>query len=93
MNSRIYIGLLEFKPGVIPKLNQKHHITEDEVRANLQYPAQVDAGHEDHPEHGSRWIALVHVGDKSLFAALDPLPFWEGENAETWEVRTAYWLE
>lgn len=88
----IYIALLEFKDGAIPKLCQKHHVTEDEVRALLQWPAQPKARYDDHEEYGPRWLALAYHDGEPFFAVLDPLPAWEGENAEVWELRTAYWL-
>lgn len=94
MSGRIYIGHLEVDAEVIAKLNQKHSITEEEARAYLQWPARVLAAFDNDPRHGPRWVALVYTSDgDALFAALDPVPPWEGEKADTWRLRTAYWLE
>ncbi len=92
MRTSIYIAKLAIEPEVIPKLCQKHFVTEDEVRGLLEWPARPRAAEEDHPDYGVRWIALVYAQGSAFLAALDPLPDWEGANAELWRLRSAYWL-
>lgn len=89
----IYIGLTIVDPGVIPKLNEKHQVTEAEVKEALQWPAKVRAALENDPKHGERWVALAEVGSgRPLIAWLLPAPDWAGEQADTWVVKTARWV-
>jgi hypothetical protein len=92
MASSIYIAWLDIDQETIAKLCQQHHVTEDEVRALLQWPARPQARYDDDEVHGPRWLALAYHEGNPFFAALDPLPEWEGENAELWSLRSAYWL-
>lgn len=90
----IHIGLLVIEGDVVAKLAQKHFITEDEVRGLLQWPARVLAVFDEDEVHGPRWVALAYTDSGAgFFAALDPLPPWEDENADTWRLRTAYWVD
>lgn len=93
MKQRIHVGRLDIASDVVAKLCQKHGISEDEVRALIEWPAVVRAAYDDDDLHGPRWLALVFTsGGDRFFAVLDPVPPWEGENADTWRLRTAYWL-
>ena len=89
----IYIGQVIIDPSIVLKLNAKHQITADELREALQWPANVQVGPEIHPEHGLRWIALATTAaSRQVIAALLPAPYWAGEMADTWVVKTARWV-
>lgn len=84
---------LEFRPDGLSKLSGKHHVTEDDVRALLQWPARPRVAFDTDPEHGPRWVALVVLaGGAEFFAALLPVPWYDGDSATRWELVTAYWL-
>lgn len=84
---------LDIRPGGLAKLAGKHNLTEDEVRGLLQWPARVRIAFDTDPEHGPRWVALVVApGGAEFFAALLPIPPYDGDSATRWELVTAYWL-
>jgi hypothetical protein len=89
----IYIGGVIIDPSIVAKLNTKHQVTQDELREALQWPAEVQVVREVHPEHGLRWIALATTAtSREVLATLLPAPYWEGEEADTWVVKTARWV-
>lgn len=89
----IYIGLAIVDPGVVPKLNEKHNVTEQDVKEALQWPAIVRTAPEAHPEHGDRWVAYATLfNNQPILAWLLPAPEWAGELADTWVVKSAYWV-
>ena len=93
MPGSIYIGLIVADLSTIAKINEKHHLTLDEVREALQWPAPARVGYEDHPEPGGRWIAVGTVaGGRDLIAALLPSPMFAGSGADTWVLKTARWI-
>lgn len=83
---------LQFRPGGLAKLAGKHALTEAEVRALLQWPSRPRVAFDDDPEHGPRWVALVHSEIGAFFAALLPVPWYDDDGATSWELITAYWL-
>jgi hypothetical protein len=89
----IYIGKAIIDPPIVAKLNTKHQVTQDELREALEWPAKVRVAREVHPEHGLRWIALARTAtSREVIATLLPAPYWEGEEADTWVVKTARWV-
>lgn len=88
----IYLGILEFDPSIRSKVNGKHHVTPDEVREALQWPARAETAWEEHPEHGRRVVALGSTADgREVVAWLLPLPHWD-DGTDTWIVKTARWV-
>lgn len=84
---------LHLRPGGLAKLSGKHSLAEDDVRRLIQWPARVPVVFDDDPQHGPRWVVLVRLsGGDAFFAALLPVPDYDGENATSWELVTAYWL-
>jgi hypothetical protein len=84
---------LQFRPGGLAKLSGKHDLTEDDVRTLIQWPARVPVVFDDDPQHGPRWVVLVRLsGGDAFFAALVPLPEYDGEGATSWQLITAYWI-
>ena len=89
----IYIAVVHVDLTVVDKLNRKHSVTRAEVQEALQWPARVEAGYEDHPVHGGRWVVVgTVVGGREIIASLLPAPYWAGDRAEDWVVKTARWL-
>jgi hypothetical protein len=89
----IYIGKAIIDPPIVAKLNTKHQVTQDELREALEWPAKVRVAREVHPVHGLRWIALARTAtSREVIATLLPAPYWEGEKADTWVVKTARWV-
>ncbi|MFT4262062.1 MAG: hypothetical protein QM572_01645 [Nocardioides sp.] len=84
---------LHLKPGALAKLAGKHHLSEDDVRELIPWPARIPVAFDDDPRHGPRWVALIRLsGGEEFFAALTPRPEYDGERATSWELITAYWL-
>jgi hypothetical protein len=90
----VYLGrLVILDEGVIDKLHKKHNITFDEVVEALQWPARARAAWEDHPHYGRRLVANGSVASgRSVLGILKPVPEWD-DRADTWDVKTARWVE
>ena len=91
---KMHFGQLVIGPGVEDKLHRKHNgLTVDDVKEAIQWPAQAQAGWEDHPVHGERVVAVGSVASgRRLICWLDPIPEWD-PRADTWTVRTARWID
>lgn len=87
----MYLGLVVIDEPTNAKITGKHHITFDEVRDAVQWPAHPRAKWDDHPKFGRRLIVIGQTAGKSVLCILKPLPEHD-ENADTWEVKTARWL-
>ena len=90
----MYLGrLVILDASVADKLQQKHHITYDEVVEALQYPAKADAVWDNDPVYGLRVVAKGSVADgRQVIGYLEPLPWWD-DHADTWDIKTARWVE
>ena len=90
----MYFGELRIDPGTEDKLHRKHRgITSKDVVEAIQWPARCEAIWEEHPDHGERAVAIGAVADgRELICALTPLPERDGQQADTWIIRTARWL-
>lgn len=75
------------------KLHRKHSITFEDVVEAIQWPARAQAAWEDHPDYGLRLVAHGSVAaGRDVICVLRPVPDWD-DNADTWDVKTARWLE
>jgi len=88
----VYFGLLIIDEATNAKINGKHHIRFDQVQAAIQWPARPHAKWEDHPKHGRRVVAHGQTDGGRVVCILNPVPEYD-ENADTWEIRTAQWLQ
>jgi hypothetical protein len=90
----VHLGrLVIVDESVNDKLRQKHHITYDEVVEALQWPAKARAAWDDHPDYGRRLIAMGSVASgREVIGYLEPLPEWD-DHADTWDIKTARWVE
>lgn len=88
---RVYFGLLIRDEQVNAKLNNKHDIEMDQVRAAIQWPAHPRAKWDDDPKYGRRVVAVGVTDGEPVLCILKPVPEYD-ENADTWEVQTARWL-
>jgi hypothetical protein len=90
----VYLGrLVVLDEGVIDKLHQKHNITFDAVVEALQWPARADAAWEPHEAYGWRLVARGSVASgRRVLGILKPVPEWD-DHADTWDVKTARWVE
>ncbi len=91
----VYLGLIVADPGVEQKLREKHGgLTLDDVRDAIQQPSRSQAGWDDDEEYGRRLIAVGTTSSgRAVIAVLLPHPPYDGDDAETWIVKTAQWLE
>jgi hypothetical protein len=88
----VYFGLLVATPVTKAKLNGKHNITTEQVRAAIQWPARLRrAKWDDHPRYGRRMVTVGDTQGKPVLCILKPIPEYD-ENADTWEIQTARWL-
>lgn len=88
-----YLGLLTINGPTNDKINCKHHITFDEVREAIQWPAPTEVTWEDHPYYGWRLLAYgIVAAGRGVFCVLKPVPPWD-DYADTWEVQTARWVD
>lgn len=90
----IYIGDVIVDDTIIAKLNTKHQVTRAELRQALMWPARVDVAPDYDPDNGGwRWVAVATTAEGRLVICwLLPAPEWEGEDAQTWVVKTARWV-
>lgn len=90
----VYLGQIVVDASVEQKLHEKHDgLTVQDVREALQRPSDVQVAWEDHQEHGRRLIAVGTTSlDRKLIAVLLPHPFYDGDSAETWILKTARWV-
>lgn len=89
----MYLGLLTIDEQTRDKLHRKHNITFDDVVEAIQYPARAEAGWEDHPDYGWRVVAVgTNATGRPVICYLVPVPEWD-DYADTWEIKTARWVE
>lgn len=87
----MYFGQLVIDEPTNAKLNSKHHITFDQVKDAILWPAHPRAKWENHPYYGRRVVAYGEAAGEPVLCILKPVPEHD-ENADTWEVKTARWL-
>jgi hypothetical protein len=89
----VHLGRLVIDDAIDDKLRRKHNITFQDVVEAIQWPAHAEAGWEFHPDYGWRVVAYGTVAaGRGVICYLKPLPEWD-DYADTWEVRTARWVD
>ena len=87
-----HLGSVVCDQAIAHKLTEKHGLTFEFVRQQLEWPARPLLTWDDHPDHGRRLVAMCRFDDdRRLAAFLLPLPEWD-EKSTSWVLKTAYWL-
>jgi hypothetical protein len=75
---RIWIALLDIPEDVIAKINQKHELTEKEIRDEIQCVTGLNATADNDDTRGFRWFVEVVIRGDDYVAVLRPNP-WDND--------------